>query len=53
LTVSDNGVGFETDVQSEGIGLRNINARVQTLGGVWKLESSPDAGSRVIVEVAA
>ena len=53
LTVSDNGVGFETDVQSQGIGLRNINARVQTLGGEWKLESSPDAGSKVIVEVAA
>ncbi|WP_233876329.1 tetratricopeptide repeat-containing sensor histidine kinase [Dyadobacter sp. CY323] len=53
LTVSDNGVGFQTDVQSPGIGLRNISARVQTLGGKWKLESSPDSGSKVIVEVAA
>ena len=52
LTVSDNGVGFETDNESQGIGLRNISSRVEALKGNWKVESNPGQGSKVIVEVA-
>ena len=51
LTVSDNGVGFETNIESQGIGLRNISSRVENLKGSWKVESNPGQGSKVIVEV--
>jgi two-component system, NarL family, sensor kinase len=51
LTVSDNGVGFDAENESQGIGLRNISSRVESLQGRWKLESNPGQGSKVIVEV--
>ncbi|WP_149241033.1 sensor histidine kinase [Dyadobacter sp. 32] len=51
LTVSDNGVGFEAGNESQGIGLRNIGSRVEALKGIWKVESSPGQGAKVIVEV--
>jgi signal transduction histidine kinase len=53
LTVSDNGVGFETEQDSQGIGLRNISARVEAIGGIWKVESAPQQGAKVIVEVSS
>jgi signal transduction histidine kinase len=52
LTVSDNGVGFEAGNESQGIGLRNISSRVESLNGIWKVESNPGQGAKVIVEVS-
>jgi signal transduction histidine kinase len=51
LTVSDNGVGFSSEHQSEGIGMRNIQARVEELSGKISIESRPEHGTKVAVEV--
>jgi signal transduction histidine kinase len=51
LTVSDDGVGFELNNTSDGVGFRNIAARVETLNGQWQLETKPNAGTKVTVEV--
>ncbi|GAB4017085.1 ATP-binding protein [Spirosoma migulaei] len=53
LSVSDNGVGFTIDPQANGIGMRNILARVDTLEGTCRIESSPGHGTRVEIEVPA
>ncbi|GAB3961502.1 hypothetical protein GCM10028805_60570 [Spirosoma harenae] len=53
LSVSDNGVGFASNRQGNGIGMRNIIARVDTLAGKCKIESSPGNGTRVAIEVPA
>jgi signal transduction histidine kinase len=45
LTVSDNGLGFETAGGEMGMGLRNIRARVQLHGGMLTVESVPDQGT--------
>ncbi|WP_020601285.1 tetratricopeptide repeat-containing sensor histidine kinase [Spirosoma panaciterrae] len=51
LTVRDNGVGFSPASQTNGIGMRNITARVETLKGTFTLESSSGHGacSRIVV----
>jgi two-component system, NarL family, sensor kinase len=52
LTVSDNGVGFgpSADKKTDGVGLRNIQQRVEQLRGTWKVESMPQH-TRISVEI--
>lgn len=58
VIVSDNGKGFSADKQdrrmeteSSGFGLFNIRERLEGLGGVLKIESSPGDGTRASVTV--
>lgn len=51
LTVSDDGIGFEQDMHSSGVGLRNISSRVTSLHGQWYADSKPNAGTKMTVEV--
>ncbi|HRQ39522.1 MAG TPA: PAS domain S-box protein [Chloroflexota bacterium] len=53
LTVRDDGQGFVPIVarQSGGMGLRGIEERVQRIGGRLLVESTPDRGTTLTVEV--
>ena len=54
LQVKDNGVGFAgspEEMQSNGIGLRNISTRVKSMNGKLILDSTTSDGTTVIVEV--
>jgi len=44
LSITDNGKGFDTSIQSKGIGFINIYNRVDAFGGEVKLNSSPGKG---------
>jgi signal transduction histidine kinase len=44
LSISDDGKGFDTSVQSKGIGFINIYNRVDAFGGEVKLISAPGKG---------
>jgi PAS domain S-box-containing protein len=44
LMISDNGVGFDTNKKSKGIGLRNIDNRVKFYNGITHLISHPGKG---------
>lgn len=43
LTVSDNGIGLFKN-ESDGKGMKNIHARVDSIGGVWKVKSIEGKG---------
>ena len=53
VTIEDNGKGFEIDqkIKSEGIGLKNIIARVGYLKGSIDFDSSPGKGTLVAIHV--
>ena len=51
IRVSDDGIGFDTSRPTTGMGLANIAARAEKIGGVLKLRSQPGDGS--VVEVVA
>lgn len=51
LTVSDDGIGMLKAEKATGVGLRNISARAEALHGTWKVDSKPDIGTKVTVEV--
>jgi two-component system sensor histidine kinase UhpB len=44
LTITDDGVGFDTTKKPRGIGLRNIASRVGFYDGVVNIESRPGHG---------
>jgi NarL family two-component system sensor histidine kinase LiaS len=54
LTISDNGVGFESTSQKmNGFGLISMNLRAQEIGGQLQISSTPDNGTSVRVIVPA
>jgi signal transduction histidine kinase len=56
LEIRDNGVGFDPAALSSpapgrGLGLVGMRERVTLVGGAWRVESAPDKGTRVTVEL--
>ena len=53
LTVEDNGRGFDpaTVQDPASFGLRNMQQRAIRLGGTFTIDSAPDEGTRIIVQV--
>lgn len=51
ISVSDNGVGFDTQKSKKGIGLKNINSRVRELGGEVEFSSKLNVGTTVNINI--
>jgi signal transduction histidine kinase len=49
--VEDDGHGFDPAAPTSRLGLAGIRERVELLGGRLRVESSPDAGTAVIVDL--
>lgn len=47
ISVTDNGVGFDEITVRKGNGLKNMEHRAATIGGQFRIESSPNQGSTV------
>ncbi|HEX6401362.1 MAG TPA: GAF domain-containing sensor histidine kinase [Actinomycetota bacterium] len=51
LVVDDDGVGFDADAASTGMGLANVRGRVEPLGGALEIESAAGSGTTVRVRI--
>ena len=53
LTVEDNGKGFDVEIlkNKKGAGLQNVKARVDYLNGKLDIQSKPNEGTSVLVEI--
>lgn len=51
LLIEDNGKGFDLKSRSKGVGLLNMNSRVDVLNGTLRIETAPGKGCRLMVEV--
>ncbi|MEM9649083.1 MAG: sensor histidine kinase, partial [Bacteroidota bacterium] len=49
LTIADDGVGFDSNKGKKGIGFRNLNSRVQKMGGTLQINSKKGKGTTVLV----
>ena len=49
--VEDDGIGFNTEAHNKGIGLLNIQERVANLEGTLHIDSHPQRGTTVIIEI--
>ncbi len=50
LQAKDNGKGFDTTLVNTGLGLKNINFRVQSFGGEIAVTSSASTGTSVLIQ---
>lgn len=50
IMVEDNGTGFDKDETASGIGMKNLQSRVQTLHGILSVESEKDHGTTTYIE---
>ena len=51
LKISDNGRGFDTEKPFCGSGLKNMQSRATEMNGIFTIDSSPDAGTRIYVTI--
>lgn len=53
ISMKDNGIGFDTEElkNSKGIGWKNIFSRISMLDGIIKLESEPQKGTEVYINL--
>lgn len=51
ISITDNGHGFDASHPPQGNGLRNMQRRMESVGGTASLESTPGAGTTVSFEV--
>jgi signal transduction histidine kinase len=51
VTIQDDGVGFDTQIDSHGMGLKNIQTRADRLRGNLSVKSTPGHGAQVKLEV--
>jgi signal transduction histidine kinase len=49
LVVDDDGIGFDPEAAPEGMGLRNVSQRVESLQGKLTIESTPAEGTTVSI----
>lgn len=52
LEVADDGKGFDTQTYANGLGLRNLQSRIEAIEGELTLHSSPGTGTRIKMSVA-
>lgn len=50
IVVTDNGIGLDTHKKPTGIGLRNIQERLQKVKGAFSIDSSPQ-GTSVNIDI--
>lgn len=51
ISVEDNGIGIKKNQKDWGIGLKNINSRVEFMQANIKIDSSSDTGTTIMIEV--
>ena len=48
LSISDNGKGFSTDSEHDGIGIKSMNARARKIGGRLDISSRQGKGTTIL-----
>jgi signal transduction histidine kinase len=51
IMMEDNGIGFNTESQTEGYGLHNLAARTKLMKGIMKIDSQQGKGTSVYIEI--
>jgi NarL family two-component system sensor histidine kinase LiaS len=51
FSISDDGLGFDSHQQYEGMGLASMRERAESLGGSFNIESEAGKGTKIVVKV--
>ncbi len=51
MIITDNGIGFDTAVYKKGVGLKNLQERVEELNGSFLIESEINRGAKTTIHI--
>ncbi len=51
LNITDNGIGFDTNISKKGIGLQNLQERVEELNGTLQIDSKVGNGTKTNIQI--
>ena len=51
LSIEDNGIGFDTNATKKGIGLLNLEERLEELNGTLTIDSEPNNGTKTYIQI--
>lgn len=51
LNITDNGIGFDTNISKKGIGLQNLQERVEELNGTLNIDSEVGNGTKTNIQI--
>ncbi|RRQ48469.1 hypothetical protein DZC72_12250 [Maribacter algicola] len=51
VAMGDDGMGFDMERERKGIGMRNISSRIEKLNGTWQMQSEPQGGTTITLEI--
>ncbi|MCC7030541.1 MAG: hypothetical protein IT257_09565, partial [Chitinophagaceae bacterium] len=51
MTICDNGIGFDTTMSSEGIGVQNMKRRAEMINAEFRLESAENKGTQLTLKL--
>lgn len=51
ILFEDNGIGFDSQKKALGIGFKNINARLKTISGFLEIDSMPNRGTIINIDI--
>ena len=51
ISIEDNGKGFIINTDKNGIGIKNMNSRIQQIGGYLSIDSQINKGTSVLISL--
>jgi signal transduction histidine kinase len=51
ILISDNGKGFDSEIEHKGNGLKNIQNRIRRINGTFKINSSVNNGTEIMISL--
>ena len=51
VSVIDNGIGFAQNESKRGVGLQNIQARLESLGGSFDATEQRERGAKIMIRI--
>ncbi|MEQ3662488.1 MAG: ATP-binding protein, partial [Flavobacterium sp.] len=53
LSIIDDGVGFKLNKKKNGIGMKNMSERAESIDGTFKIYSEINKGTKILIEFQA
>lgn len=51
MSINDNGIGFDINTSKKGIGLKNMQQRIDAVGGKINIQSTKNIGTSIFISI--
>lgn len=51
ITIADDGLGFDRTIENKGDGIRHMQSRMKSIGGLMNITSEPNNGTKITIDI--